>query len=63
METPKTQKQARLLGVPKYNTGKPCKWGHISDRWALTGTCCECVLESGRRGREAFRLARESANG
>jgi hypothetical protein len=35
--------QAKLNNAKKYNTGKPCKYGHISDRFASTGACCDCV--------------------
>ena len=26
-----------------YFTGKPCKHGHIAERYTLTGQCAECV--------------------
>ena len=61
MSIPKTQGHARLLGLTKYRTGKPCKWGHISDRWTQTGSCCECTLEAGRRARADFAIARKKA--
>jgi hypothetical protein len=38
-----THKEARQLGLPKYFTGKPCKHGHISERYTLGGTCVTCA--------------------
>ena len=31
-----------MLGLKTYNTGKPCKHGHFSDRY-VQGACIECV--------------------
>jgi len=31
-----------------YNTGKPCKRGHLADRYTLNGTCVECTAEKKR---------------
>ena len=61
MTMPNTQKQARMLGAPKYMTGAHCKWGHAGPRWTQTGNCCECTNEHNRRAREAFAVAREAA--
>ncbi len=33
---------AKISGEKTYNTGKPCKHGHMSDRRASTGICLEC---------------------
>jgi post-segregation antitoxin (ccd killing protein) len=35
--------EAKLLGLKTYNTGKPCKHGHLSNRYASTAICVECV--------------------
>lgn len=37
-----TRKQAKELGLTRYFTGKPCKYGHISERNTGNGTCQEC---------------------
>ena len=37
-----SRKEARALGLKKYNTGKPCKRGHVADRWTSTAACAEC---------------------
>lgn len=35
-------KEAKLQGLKKYFTGRPCKHGHIAERH-VTGGCCECA--------------------
>jgi len=35
--------EAKALGLKFYNTGKPCKRGHLSDRYARGAACVECV--------------------
>ena len=39
---PKTGKEARFLGLPRYFTGIACKRGHIAERYAKSGHCMEC---------------------
>ena len=38
------RKTAKLLGLAKYFTGKPCRRGHVADRY-IAGACCTCVSE------------------
>lgn len=38
-----TKKDALSLGIQRYYTGKPCKHGHDSERYAKTGICVECT--------------------
>lgn len=38
------KKQAVALGLKKYFTGKPCKQGHISERYVSGGACIECHI-------------------
>ena len=52
-----TQAEAKARGLGKYFTGKPCKHGHISERWTRGG-CIECQL-SKRRAANAKRLSAE----
>ena len=33
---------ARDIGLVKYFTGKPCKHGHIAERWTGCYGCCQC---------------------
>lgn len=50
-----TRKMALTRGLKKYYTGLPCKQGHLAERWTITSTCCQCTLESNKRGRERDR--------
>lgn len=34
-------KEAKILGLKRYFTGRPCKHGHIAERH-VTGGCCIC---------------------
>ena len=48
--------EARALGLKRFFTGKPCKRGHVAERWACGGgggECVECSLENGRKYRAA----------
>ena len=36
------RREAKAQGLDKYNTGKPCRNGHIGDRYTRNGMCCEC---------------------
>ena len=33
---------AKAAGETRYSTGKPCKNGHLCERWTATGHCIEC---------------------
>lgn len=37
------RKEAIAAGLTQYNTGKPCKRGHMSYRYASSGACAACV--------------------
>ncbi len=43
------RKIARKQGLTRYFTGKPCKWGHVVDRYVSDGQCVECAWEWGRK--------------
>jgi hypothetical protein len=36
--------EAKALGLKRYFTGKPCKHGHVAERYA-GGPCVECIRE------------------
>lgn len=36
------RREAKTLGLEKYTTGKPCKNGHLAERYTVNGTCVEC---------------------
>jgi len=40
-----TRKQAKELGLRRYYTGKPCKYGHIAQRQCASGRCTKCDSE------------------
>lgn len=42
--------QAIRMGEAFYSTGKPCRAGHISPRYASTGLCKACT-----QAKQAFR--------
>jgi 5-methylcytosine-specific restriction endonuclease McrA len=33
---------ARAQGLPRFFTGKPCKYGHLAQRFVSGRVCCEC---------------------
>ncbi len=41
-----TAAEARAAGAPKYFTGKPCKSGHVAERWTLRSVCVQCSRDS-----------------
>lgn len=43
---PKTRKEALLSGSVRYFTGKPCINGHIEERTAIKGMCCQCQRDT-----------------
>jgi hypothetical protein len=40
-----TRLEAAASGLNKFYTGKPCKHGHLSERWVLNGACVQCNVE------------------
>lgn len=51
-----TRAEAKQAGALRYNTGKPCKHGHVSDRRTSDAKCIECSVE-----REKVRPPRNSS--
>ena len=37
------RKEAAAAGLKKYNTGRPCRHGHMADRYTESGACCDCL--------------------
>lgn len=62
MSKPLTTRAAAIQARhPTYNTGKPCKHGHLSDRSTVDGACLECRVAYHRNyQREQRQLIRES---
>lgn len=42
------RKEALSAGEDSYFTGKPCKRGHVAERWSSNGRCKECSREDQR---------------
>jgi 5-methylcytosine-specific restriction endonuclease McrA len=42
------RKHARAQGLPRYFTGKPCKRGHVAERYTRNLTCVMCDFEKQR---------------
>lgn len=39
--------EAKALGLKFYRTGKPCKHGHLSERYTSTTICVDCIKIAG----------------
>jgi len=58
----KTRREAMVAVERHYETGKPCKHGHIALRWTVDGTCTECrrtlyTYPQSKAAREKFQAA------
>lgn len=49
------RKQARRKGTTRYFTGKPCKRGHVSERYVSDGACIVCAKEKSKIWRKKER--------
>lgn len=45
-------KSAEMLGLKRYFTGRPCKFGHVDERLVNNGTCFECARLKAQRDHE-----------
>lgn len=57
-----TRQEARERGLPKYRTGRPCKHGHLSERYTNSAICCACWRELARKWRESSPPTEEGKN-
>lgn len=39
---PTTRQEAIRLNLPRFNNGRPCKYGHFTDRYTVSGSCVGC---------------------
>lgn len=46
-----TRKEARTRGLKRYFTGKPCKHGHVAERWVANTGCTVCLLAANPKKR------------
>lgn len=56
-EKPISRAQAIAVRQRRYNTGKPCQRGHLSDRYTTSGQCVECAKEHSRERHQAVKDA------
>ncbi len=47
-----SRKEAKISGLKRYFTGRPCKHGHITQRDVVNGTCIECTRDWARKNPE-----------
>lgn len=38
-------REAKALGLPRYFTGRPCRDGHIAERYTKNGDCMVCLVK------------------
>jgi len=50
-----TRQEAKSLGVVRYFTGQPCKYGHISERHTSDGICYSCQKRRANRRNKQLR--------
>lgn len=46
---PKTRKEAKQLNEKYFDTGKPCKHGHLSKRFTHNSNCYQCTQEASNK--------------
>jgi len=52
-------KDAKEKGLPTYYTGKPCKYGHVSERQVSNRRCRECAYNIQRESRREEKAERK----
>ena len=57
-----SRKEALASNQTRYFTGKPCKRGHIKERYAKTGTCVVCMAEHTAKWHDENRELRNQQN-
>lgn len=53
-----TRAEARAKGLIRYMTGKPCKHGHISERFTSNGWCVSCSESTDKEAKRDYDRAR-----
>ena len=51
----RTKAEARAMGLKKYFTGRPCKRGHLAERYVSDPNCIECLRLHDQNTREQRR--------
>lgn len=52
--------QAEALGLPRYFTGKPCRNGHVAERYVANNDCVACAPAKRQRVSEELREKRNA---
>jgi hypothetical protein len=52
-----TGAEARHNGLARYFTGKPCKFGHVAERYSHNGQCLECGKLASKAHRDSGKAA------
>lgn len=47
-----SRQESLAAGLPRYFTGKSCKWGHVCERFVLESRCCMCLAARHKKYRE-----------
>ena len=47
-----SKKEAKEKGLKHYFTGKPCKYGHVSERFVSSSRCCVCARKYQEQNKE-----------
>lgn len=50
-----TRKDAHERGLKKFYTGKPCKYGHNTQRYVVTGACVTCCSNAMLKLRKKYK--------
>ncbi|UPY96245.1 MULTISPECIES: hypothetical protein [Pectobacterium] len=58
-----TRLEAAKGGMNKFYTGKPCKHGHLSERWTLNGGCVQCNIDRVEQKRKEISGLMKAAQG
>ena len=54
-----TRSKAKSRGLARYFTGKPCKHGHVANRFVSSGYCSECANRVNEKRRHRVRPCRK----
>ncbi|MDN0126884.1 hypothetical protein QVO16_07905 [Yersinia massiliensis] len=58
-----TRTDAAKVGLLKYYTGKPCRNGHLGERYTVNGSCVECNANHTIAQRKRIKTLMAQANG
>jgi len=59
---PKSRAEAKARGCVRYDTGKPCRNGHIAERTTGNGQCCECAKGFRKKSGKTWQITYQAKN-